>query len=56
MTKLEELDELRGEYFNKFNAMFPFWGMSVNKAISLVRRCLEEGKQLEDNVPDYMET
>ena len=56
MTKLEELDELRGEYFNKFNTIFPLWDMSIDKAISSIRKCLEEDKLFEDGVPDDVYT
>ena len=52
MTKLEELDELRGEYFNKFGTIFTLWNMSVDEAISTIRRCLEEGRRFKVDVPD----
>ena len=52
MTKLEELDELRGKYFNKFNIMFPLWDMSSDEAILAIRRCLDEEKPFEDDVSD----
>ncbi len=56
MTKLEELDELRGKYFDKFDTMFPLWDMSIDKAISSIRKCLEEDKPFEDSVPDDVYT
>jgi len=55
MTKLEELDELRSEYFNKFGTIFTLWDMSVDEAISSIRKCLEEDKRFEVNVPDDVE-
>lgn len=55
MTKLEELDELRGEYFDKFGTIFTLWNMSVDEAISSIKKCLEEGKQFKYNVPDDVE-
>ena len=56
MTKLEELDKLRSEYFNKFGTIFTLWDMSVDEAISSVRKCLEEGKLFKNDVPDDVET
>ena len=52
MTKLEELDELRSEYCNKFGTIFTLWNMSVDEAIATIKKCLEEGKQFKYSVPD----
>lgn len=56
MTKLEELDELRSEYFNKFGTIFTVWNMMPDEAISIVRKCLEEGKQFKYSVQEGVET
>ena len=56
MTKLDELDELRSEYFNKFGTIFTIWDMSPDEAIDIIRKCLEEGKQFEYDTPDDIET
>ena len=56
MTKLEELDELRSEYFNKFGTILTVWNMSPDEAISAIKKCLEEGKQFKYNVQDGVET
>ena len=56
MTKLEELDELRSEYFNKFGTIFTIWDMSPDEAISSIKKCLEEGKQFKYDTPDDVET
>lgn len=56
MTKLDELDELRSEYFNKFGTIFTIWDMLPDEAIDIIRKCLEEGKQFEYDTPDDIET
>nr|DAV91481.1 MAG TPA: OHCU decarboxylase [Caudoviricetes sp.] len=57
MSKLDELDEFRSKYFNKFGTIFTTWDMSPDEAIAIIRKCLEEGKQFEyDSVPDDVET
>lgn len=56
MTKLEELDELRSEYCNKFGTIFTVWNMSPDEAIATIKKCLEEGKQFKYNVPYGVET
>ena len=56
MSKLDELDKLRSEYFNKFGTIFTIWDMSPDEAISSIKKCLEEGKQFKHNTPDYVET
>ena len=56
MTKLEELDEFRSEYFNKFGTIFTVWNMSPDEAISAIKKCLEDGKQFKYDVQDGVET
>lgn len=56
MTKLEELDELRSKYFDKFGTIFTIWNMLPDEAISIIRKCLEEGKQFKYSVQDGVET
>ena len=56
MSKLDELDKLRSEYFNKFGTIFTIWDMSPDEAIAIIRRCLEEGKQFKYDTPDDVET
>ena len=56
MTKLDELDELRSKYFDRFSTIFTIWEMSPDEAILTIKRCLEEGKQFEYDTPDDVET
>nr|DAP71746.1 MAG TPA: hypothetical protein [Caudoviricetes sp.] len=56
MTKLEKLDELRDEYFKKFDDIFPLWGMSIDKAIGIIKKCIAEGKPYKDKTPDDVYT
>ena len=56
MTKLEELDKLRSEYFDKFGAIFTVWNMLPDVAIATIKKCLEEGKQFKYNMQDGVET
>ena len=53
---MSKLDELRSEYFDKFGTIFTIWEMSVDEAISTIRRCLEEDKRFKDDVPDDVYT
>lgn len=56
VTKLEELDELRSEYFNKFGTIFTVWNMLPDEAIVIIKKCLEEGKQFKHDAQDGVET
>lgn len=56
MTKLDELDKLRSKYFNKFGVIFTVWNLTPDEAISVIRKCLEEGKRFKYNVQDGVET
>lgn len=56
MTKLEELDELRSKYFDKFGTIFTIWNMLPDEAIASIKKCLEEGKQFKYDVQDGVET
>lgn len=56
MTKLEELDKFRSEYFDKFGAIFTVWNMTPDDAISVIKKCLKERKQFKYSVQDGVET
>ena len=56
MTKLEELDELRSKYFDKFGTIFTVWNMMPDVAIAAIKECLEEGKRFKHDVQDGVET
>lgn len=56
MTKLEELDELRSKYYDKFGTIFTVWNMLPDAAIAAIKKCLEEGKQFKYSVQDGVET
>lgn len=56
MTKLEELDELRSKYFDKFGTIFTVWNMLPDEAITAIKKCLKEGKQFKYDVQDGVET
>lgn len=56
VTKLEELDELRSKYFDKFGTIFTVWNMLPDDAITAIKKCLEEGKQFKCSMQEGVET
>lgn len=56
MTKLDELDELRSKYYDKFGTIFTVWNMMPDAVIAAIKKCLEEGKQFKYDVQDDVET
>ena len=56
MTKQEKLDELRNEYFKKFDDIFCIWDMSIDEAINIIKKCIDEGKPYRSNTPDDVYT